>query len=216
MRGPRVSRLRENRAILLCVVGMLVIAGIAASCSGGSSSTQMSGMATGTAPAVLQGFVTATSSSGGAFADISLSALQSISFTSGMTVTRQLNIPLQSIAATPTSPAVTSTGLVSISTNTSCPVGSPTNANCSAYTLVVPGSNPSVGVFSSSGFSYAAPALGSVFFTVDAIAALPMSGGAADCSPSEMTTSKDLNNQPLQVTPGNTTNVARIDFTGCS
>lgn len=168
------------------------------------------------APAVLQGFVTASSSSGGASADVSLSALQSISFTASMTVTRQLTIPLQTIPATPTSPAVPSTGLVSISTNAACPTGSPAKANCSAYTLVVPGSNPSVAVFSSSGFTFAAPATGNVLFSVDAIAALPMSGGVPDCSPSEITTSKDANDQPLQVTAGATTNVARIDFTSCS
>jgi len=167
-------------------------------------------------PAVLQGVVTASTSSGGASVDVSLSALQSISFNSGMAVNRQLTIPLQSIPATPTSPVVVSTGLVSPATNTACPAGSPANANCSIYTLVVPASNPSVAVFSSSGFSYAAPAPGSVFFTVDAIAALPMSGGASDCSPSELSTSKDANNQPLQVTAGTTTNVARIDFAGCS
>ena len=168
------------------------------------------------APAILQGFVTASSSSGGASADITLSALQTISFNSSMPVTRQLTIPLQNIPATPTSPAVTSTGLISISTNTACPTGSPANANCSAYTLVVPGSNPSLAVFSSSGFSFAAPASGSVFFAVDAIAAVPMSGGVRDCSPSEITALKDANNLPLQVTAGATTNVARIDFTGCS
>jgi len=168
-------------------------------------------------PAILEGAVTATTaSSGGASVDVSLSALESISFNSGMTVNRQLTIPLENIPATPTTPAVASTALVSISTNTACPAGSPANANCSSYTLVVPGSNPSVAVFSTSGFSYAAPAPGSVFFTVDAIAALPMSGGVPDCSPSELTTSKDGNGQPLQVTAGAATNVARMDFAGCS
>ena len=170
-----------------------------------------------TSPAILEGAVTTTAaSSGGASVDVSLSALQSISFNSGMTVNRQLTIPLENIPATPTTPAIASTGLVSISTNTACPAGSPANANCSSYTLVVPGSNPSVAVFSTSGFSYTAPAPGSVFFTVDAIAALPMSGGVPDCSPSELTTSKDANGQPLQVTVGATTNVARMDFAGCS
>jgi hypothetical protein len=52
-------------------------------------------------------------------------------------------------------------------------------------------------------------------FTVDAIAAQPMSGGVLDCIPSEQTTAKDINNQPLKVAAGATTNVARIDFTGC-
>lgn len=165
-------------------------------------------------PAILQGFVTAGTASGGASVDVSLSALQTISF--GSNVTRQLTIPLESIFATSTSAAVASTGVISISSNANCPAGSPANANCDSYTLVVPGSNPSVGVFSSSGFSYSAPAGGDVLFTVDAIAALPLSGGVADCSPPEKVTSSDANNQPLKVTAGSATSVARIDFTGCS
>jgi hypothetical protein len=169
-----------------------------------------------TSPAILQGFVTASTASGGATVDVSLAALQSVSFGTSMTLTRQLNIPLQTISATATSPAVSSTGLVSISSNTNCPSGTPTNANCSPYTLVVPASNPNVGVFTSSGVTYSSPATGDVLFTVDAIAAQPLSGGVPDCVPPEQTTSKDLNNQPLKVTAGMATNVARIDFSGCS
>jgi hypothetical protein len=167
-------------------------------------------------PAILQGFVTATTATGGATVDVSLAALQSVSIGTTMAVTRQLNIPLQTIPATATSSAVTSTGLVSISTNVNCPTGSPANANCAAYTLVVPASNPSVGVFSSSGFTYAAPAAPGVFFAVDASAAQPMSGGMSDCIPPEQVTLKDINNQSLEVTAGATTNVARIDFSGCT
>jgi hypothetical protein len=131
-------------------------------------------------------------------------------------MTRQLTIPLQTIPATATSPEVASTGLISISSNTNCSAASPANANCAQYTLAVPGSNPNVGVFSSSGVSYTAPASGDVFFTVDASAAVPMSGGVADCTPSEMTTSTDGNGQPLKAIAGATTTVARLDFTGCS
>lgn len=167
------------------------------------------------APAVLQGFVTASGSMGGASIDVSLAALQSITAGSNMT-SRQLNIPLQTIPATAGGAAVDSTGLVTVSSTAACPSGSPMNANCAAYTLVVPASNPNVGVYSSSGISYAPPVAGPVLFSVDANAAAPMSGGVADCSPSEMTISKDANNQPLAVTAGSTTNVARIDFTGCT
>lgn len=167
------------------------------------------------APAMLQGFVTASTSMGGASVDVSLAALQSITVGSGMTA-RQLNIPLQNIPATATNPEVDSTGLITVSSNTACPSSSPMNANCAAYTLVVPGSNPNVGVYSSSGISYAPPVAGEVLFTVDANAAVPMSGGVADCMPSELATSKDVNNQPLAATVAFTTNVARIDFTGCT
>jgi hypothetical protein len=143
-----------------------------------------------------------------------MSALQSVTVGSGGTM-RQLTIPLQTIPATSTSAEVDSTGLISVSTNTNCPSGSPPNANCAQYTLVVPGSNPNVGVYSSSGVNYTAPASGNALFTVDAIAAVPQSGGVADCMPPELTTSSDINNNPLQVTPGATTNVALINFTGC-
>lgn len=160
-----------------------------------------------TAPAVLQGFITAATSSGGANAPFSVAALQTITVSGA---NRQLTIPLETIAATSTSPAVPSTGTVLVSTNTNCPTGSPAGANCAQYTLVVPASNPSVGIFSASGFSYAAPATGDVLFTVDANAP------AGDCSKSEIMTSSDINNQPLKVTAATTTNVARIDFTGCS
>jgi hypothetical protein len=167
-------------------------------------------------PAILQGFVTAATATGGAAVDVSLAALQSVSFGTTMTVTRQLNIPLETIAATATSPAVTSTGLVSISTNVNCPTGSPASADCAAYTLVVPASNPSIGVFSSSGFAYTAPATTAVSFAVDANAAKPMSGGIPDCMPTEQIMLKDINNQSLEVTASTTTNVARIDFSGCT
>jgi hypothetical protein len=163
-----------------------------------------------TSPAILQGSVTAgTASSAGATLDVSLAALQPVTFTTGMSVARQLNIPLETIAATSTNPAVTSTGLISISTNTDCTAGSPAGANCANYTLVVPGSNPSVGVFAASGFTYAAPPAGDVLFSVDAVT-------TGTCSFSEKMTSSDVNSQPLKVTAGSTTDVARIDFTGCS
>lgn len=167
-------------------------------------------------PAILQGVVTASTAMGGAAVDVRLAALQSVSFGSTMTAMRQLNIPLQTIPSTLTSPAIPSTGLVSISSNANCPAGSPANANCSPYTLVVPASNPNVGVFTSSGVAYTAPAAGDVLFTVDAIAVQPLSGGILDCIPPEQTTSKDINSQLLKVTPGATTSVARIDYSGCT
>ncbi len=167
-----------------------------------------------TGPAILQGFVTAKTATAGATVDVSLAALQSISVSSG--VTRQLTIPLQNTQATAATPAVTSTGLISITDSKSCPMGSPTGANCAQYTLVVPASNPSVGVFAAGGFTFSAPASGDVLFSVDANAFVPMSGGKTDCTPSEIVTSKDASNLPLKVTPAMTTDVARTDFTGCS
>lgn len=167
-----------------------------------------------TAPAQLQGFVTASTGSAVATIDASLSALQTVP--TGASTTRQVTIPLQNIPATTVTPEVDSTGTIAVSSNSTCPAGSPANSNCAQYTLVVPASNPNVGLFSSSGVSYTAPAAGDVLFTVDARAALPLSGGAPDCSPSDIMASKNATAQPLKVLPATTTNVARIDFTGCS
>ena len=163
-----------------------------------------------TAPANLQGIVTAKTASAGAMIDVSLAALQSVTLSGGGT--RQLNIPLQNTSS------VTSTGLISVADNKNCPTGSPIGANCAQYTLVVPASNPSVGVFTSGGITFAAPASGDVLFSVDAQAAVPMSGGTPNCTPPEIMTSKDSSTppQPLKVTAGMTTNVAEIDFTGCT
>jgi hypothetical protein len=167
-----------------------------------------------TAPATLQGFVTASTSSTGAVVDVGLAALQTIP--TGTNAMRQLTIPLETIMTTNTNPEIDSTDLIAISSNTSCPAGAPAAANCGSYTLVVPGSNPSVGIFSASGTAYSPPAGGDVLFTVDATAVLPDSGGIRDCMPSEVTTSSDSNNQPLHAVAGSSTSVARIDFTGCS
>jgi hypothetical protein len=166
-----------------------------------------------TAPAVFQGFVTATNGAAAGTIDVSLSALQTVP--TGATTTLQVTIPLQTIPATTTSPEVDSTGLVSVSASTSCPTGAPAKANCAQYTLVVPASNPSVGIFSSSGFKYTTPATGDVLFTVDARAAVPLSGGTADCTPSEQIVSKDSTAAPLKALPATTTNVAEIDFSSC-
>jgi Domain of unknown function (DUF4382)/Carboxypeptidase regulatory-like domain len=166
------------------------------------------------APAILQGFVTATNAGTPAQIDVSFSALQVITVSGG--ANRALNIPLQTIPSTSTAPEVDSTSPLSVTNATNCPTGSPANANCAQYSLVVPASNPNVGVFSSGGVSYSAPAAGDVLFTVDAIAAAPMSGGAPSCTPPEIPTSNDINGMPLRVSPATTTQVARIDFSGCS
>ena len=50
-------------------------------------------------------------------------------------------------------------GSFSISSNANCPVDSPAKANCSPYALIVPASNPNVGVFTSSGVTYVRPPL---------------------------------------------------------
>jgi hypothetical protein len=165
-------------------------------------------------PAVLQGFVTATAGTTPAQIDAAMAALQTISVPGG--TTRQLSIPLEAAPATLISPAQASTNPLALTSTTACPAGSPSNADCAQYTLVVPASNPSVGVFSASGFTYSLPASGDVLFSVDAIATRPGSGGASICTPAEQITSKDMNGQPLKVTSGTITNAAELDFSVCN
>jgi len=167
-----------------------------------------------TAPAVFQGFVTATNGAAGGNIDVSLSALQTV--VSGTATMRTITIPLQTIPATQLTPEVDSTPLISVSSNANCPSGAPAMANCAQYTLVVPASNLSVGIYASSGFNYSVPTTGDVPFAVDAEAALPLSGGTPDCMPSEQTTTKDATAQPLKALPATKTNVAEIDFSSCS
>lgn len=166
-----------------------------------------------TAPAVLQGFVTATNGAAAGTIDVSLSAVQSAP--TGTTTSIQITIPLQNIPATNTTAEVDSTGLVSVSDSTACPTGAPAKANCAQYTLVVPASNVSVGIFAASGFTYSVPATGDVLFTVDARAAVPLSGGTPDCTPSEQMVAKDSSALPLKALPATTTAVAEIDFSTC-
>jgi hypothetical protein len=168
------------------------------------------------APAVFEGTVTATNGASPGTIDVSLSALQTVTFNGSSTL--QITIPLQTIPATNLMPEVDSTGTISVASNSSCPGTAPANSNCGGYTLVVPSSNPSVGVFSSSGFTYSTPTPGDVLFTVDARACKPLTlnGGTPDCTKSEITTAKDAEGQPLKALPATTTNVAEIDFAGCS
>jgi hypothetical protein len=166
-----------------------------------------------TGPAVFQGFVTATNGAAAGTIDVSLSALQAVP--TGTATTLQVTIPLQNIPATNTATEVDSTGVVSVADSTTCPTGAPAKANCAQYTLVVPASNASVGIFSASGFTYSVPATGDVLFTVDAKAAVPLSGGTPDCTPSEQMVSKDSTSLPLKALPATTTTVAEIDFSSC-
>jgi hypothetical protein len=138
----------------------------------------------------------------GASIDAAVSALQSV-MVSGTSHT--FTVPLF--------PGTNS--VIQVTSSISCPMGSPAGAFCAGYSLIVPASNPNVGTFAAGNVTFAAPAVGDVLYTVEADATNSTSS-AAICSPASQSISKDLNNQPLKVLPGATTNAARIDFSGCS
>jgi hypothetical protein len=136
---------------------------------------------------------------------VSTSALESVSLSGG--ATRPVTIPLLQGSASN----------IAVQSATPCPAtGSPKGAFCAQYTLVVPASNPNVGSFSVGKITFSPPASGDVLYSVEADASKPMSGGAAICSPSSVTTNMDTTSMPLKVTAGAITAAKEVDFAGCS
>jgi Domain of unknown function (DUF4382) len=148
-------------------------------------------------PASISGQITTSTGTIGTAADLAASALQSI----GSVL---ITVPLaQQSAATAT-------------LATAPDVGCPANTDCANYTLAVPAANPSIGAFNPGGNQApAAPASGSVNYTIDANAFVPGSAGQADCSPSNLQTSLTNTNATLSVTPGTGVTAAALTFTGC-
>lgn len=86
----------------------------------------------------------------------------------------------------------------------SCQIG----FDCVNFTLAVPGVNPFVGGFSSSGTQYA-QVMGTTTYRVDA-QPVPLSDGPQVCSQS------DQQSSPVAVSPGNSFPASTLSFTGCS
>ena len=153
------------------------------------------------APASITGMVTTSTGSAATAADLSVSALQSITV-NNVPVMITVPLPVQSMA----------TATVSTTPGAGCPM----NTDCANYTLAVPAANPSVGAFmASANQTPAGPAPGSVAYTVDALAFVPGSAGQSDCSPSEMQTNQTSSNAPLVVVAGMPVTASTLTFTGC-
>jgi hypothetical protein len=156
-----------------------------------------------TAPGTLQGFVTATTGVAAVSIDATVSAQQPISLGGG--VMRFVTIPLEG----------NSVAKISVDSNAGCPLTAPMNTNCAQFTLIVPASNASVGVFSGGKITYAPPPAGDVLFTARADA-FSSTTGNSDCTKPSLTTSLDTTGNPLKVTAGATSTPQEIDFSGCS
>ena len=146
-------------------------------------------------PATVAGQITTASSTGGTSADLSVSALQSLTIA---TKPFSFTVPQMSTAS-PTLSIATAVG-------SSCP----SNTQCATYSLRLPLGAPYIGAFSTStsGTSYSV-ASGQTTSLVDAQAFIPGSGNVADCSPS------DLSNAISNLSAGNTTSAPTLTFTGC-
>jgi uncharacterized protein DUF4382/carboxypeptidase family protein len=162
------------------VYGATVITGV----QPGNSLANLPVTAAG-APATITGQITTSKGGAATSADLDLSALQSITANSANLM---VTVPLaQQSAATAT---------LATASGTSCPA----NTGCAGYSLAVPAGNPRVGTFVSSGNQNpAAPASGTVNYTLDANAFVPESAGQPDCSPSELQTNKTSTNAALSV-----------------
>lgn len=134
-------------------------------------------------------------------ADLSLSALQSITVNNSSVL---VTVPLAAQS------------MATATTSTAAGAGCPANTDCVTYTLAVPAANPSVGAFmGSANQSPAAPAMGLVNYTIDAIAFVPGAAAQLDCNPSDLQTSQTTTNTALTVTAGTPANAATLGFTGC-
>jgi hypothetical protein len=147
---------------------------------------------TTTTQASITGQITTTSGAATA-ADITVSALQSVSL-GGTNV--NVTIPL----------AQQSSSTASVSTASgSCPA----NTDCASYTIAVPAMQPNVGAFAATGTTYTQGTGTPVNYTVEGQAFEPGSGATPDCTPSIVSVSS------ISVTPGATANAAAMTFTGC-
>ncbi len=146
----------------------------------------------------ITGLITTSTGSAATTADISISALQSITVNSSSLL---VTIPL----------AAQSSSSVNLATaaSASCPA----NTDCVNYTLTVPAANPSVGAFSASGAQNPAPpAGGAVDYTVDARA---FSASAPDCTNPDMQTNMTSTSGPLAVVAGTSVTAQTLAFSGC-
>jgi Domain of unknown function (DUF4382) len=157
-------------------------------------------------PATLRGNVTAVNGGSAGTIDAAVTAQQGVAVTGGGTL----------MVAMPSLPGSTSNISVNSTSAGTCMSIAVVGANCAGYTLLVPASNPQVGVFSGGSVTFTPPAGGNVAYTVRADAFVPGSGGTASCSPSTQTTNLNATSAPLVVTAGTTTQVAEMDFTTCS
>jgi Domain of unknown function (DUF4382) len=146
----------------------------------------------------ITGLITTSTGSAATTADISISALQSITVNSSQVL---ITVPLAATSGTSVN--------VSTATGTTCPA----NTDCATYKLTVPAANPSVGAFSTSGTQTpGAPAGGNVDYTVDARA---FAASAPDCTNPDMQTSQTTTSTPLAVLPGVSVSAQTIAFSGC-
>jgi Domain of unknown function (DUF4382) len=153
-----------------------------------------------TLQASIKGMITTQNTSGGTPADVAVTITEPVGG-SGLVVT----IPQVAL------PAMADAGLIATAPSASCSAGT----DCANYTLLVPGVEPNLGAYSASGATFTQSSTLPVDYNVDAFAFVPMSGGLAYCTPSELKTSSTTSNSPIAVITGSMVTAATLSFTGC-
>lgn len=131
--------------------------------------------------ASIAGVVSAqNASNAGTIADVELSALEMVNST-----TYTIPLPPTSTQSSETLNVETAAAV----SPATCPAGNPSGTtDCVNYTMNVPSGAVNIGAWASSGITLTVTT-NFASYAVDGIATVPGSGGTADCSPSEITTS---------------------------
>jgi len=169
--------------------------------------------------AKIEGFVTASSSSGPSSIRATVSAVQTIDISNGISVpvSTPQTVTLAGANTRPiTIPGEPGTSAdVLVQSNSGCPALRSPDANCAGYVLTVPGSNPSVALFAAGKIAYSTPAEGPAAYSVRANSYMPGEIGASVCIPSFQSVTSDEAGRPLKVSPGGTVTAQPIAFTDC-
>jgi hypothetical protein len=145
------------------------------------------------APASIKGLVSTSTGSAGISEDVTIRALQLLNVTPSLTVIVPLGLQSASGLNITTPDATACSGV--------------SNAFCQTYTIAVPAANATVAAFATSNMNYVQNTTSPVAYTVDAT--------ATGCTPSEMTSNQLVGGGPLDVTAGQTSTAATIQFTSC-
>jgi hypothetical protein len=170
-------------------------------------------------PARIEGMITATSGSRPASIRSKVSAVQTIPIRGGLaipvSVPQTVTVSGADFRPVTIPPESGSAADIVVQSNSGCPSPAAASANCGHYVLVVPGSNPSVGLLDGDKISYAPPAVGPVRYSIRANAFTPFGSGASVCIPSFQSVDTDSSGESLTVLPGRSATAQQIDFSGC-
>jgi hypothetical protein len=170
-------------------------------------------------PARIEGIVMATSGTGPSSVRVTISAVQAIDLSGGLSL--PVDVPLTVTIAGANRRPVTIPGErgtsadILVKSDSDCPASAAPNFNCGHYVIAVPGSNPSVGIFQQGKISYRSPAAGPAQYSLRANSYMPYAVGAGVCIPSFLSAGADAQGRPIKLSPDGTATAQPLAFTAC-